>query len=105
MSQRVWAAVAALASLPLLACAPDCDTLCGKLERCGLDADVSQLECRTTCERQITQLDDDTDDAVADAFRDHRACLGNHSCDEIAAGVCYDPLLFPYAEVPLDEPL
>jgi hypothetical protein len=87
------------------ACAPDCDALCGKLERCGLDGDVPRLECRTTCERQITQVDDDTDDATADALRAHRVCLGSHSCDEIAAGVCYDPLLFPYSETPQPEPL
>lgn len=103
MPRRAWVVAVGLTCVVQAACAPDCDALCGKLERCGLDGDVPRLECRTTCERQITQLDDDTDDATSDAFRAHRVCLGNHSCDEIAAGVCYDPLLFPYSEEPLPE--
>jgi hypothetical protein len=105
-SRRLAAAVAPRAVALALAlvggapgCAPSCETLCNKLERCDLDPGVSSDECRETCDRQISFFKEDNaqvpdGDGLGDAFYQHRVCLGAHTCDEIAAGACYDEDLF-----------
>jgi hypothetical protein len=80
-------------------CAPSCETLCNKLERCDLDPGVSSDECRETCDRQVSFFKEDNmqipdGDVLGEAFYQHRVCLGAHTCDEIADGVCYDEQLF-----------
>jgi hypothetical protein len=94
---------AAFASLlPLLTllagCPPTCQQLCGKLNRCETDPLVTIDECRLSCERELesytTLAKEEDDREPLKAFNQHRLCLGNHSCDEIADGVCYDEALF-----------
>lgn len=91
-------------ALHLTACAPGCDQLCNKLDRCGINPIVSELDCREQCRTQLDRLGDkDTDDGdpaidpeERKAFRQHRVCIGSHSCDELLAGACYDETLFPF---------
>jgi hypothetical protein len=52
-------------------------------------------ECTETCDAQIEVYKAETeDDEAQKAYRRHRLCLGSHSCEEIAAGACYDEELF-----------
>lgn len=83
------------AALLAAGCAPTCAEVCNKLDRCGFDETVQVVECRTTCERQLSfaqELEDDN--AAVKAFNDHRRCIGNSSCDELEAGVCVVDDLF-----------
>lgn len=79
-------------------CPPTCQSLCNKLDRCDLEPTLSRSECQTSCERELeVRRDDDEDRELLQAFNRHRICLGNNSCDEIAAGACFDEELFPIA--------
>lgn len=91
MRVSVW-----FVALPVLvACAPPCAQLCAKLDRCDLNGGVSVDECTETCDAQIEVYKAETeDDEAQKAYRRHRLCLGSHSCEEIAAGACYDEELF-----------
>jgi hypothetical protein len=64
--------------------------VCGKLDRCGFDDSVLQLECQLSCERELQQYKELEDDASVAAFNDQRVCLGYRSCEEIEQGVCYE---------------
>ena len=102
-SARVRAALAA-ATLLLAGCPATCDTMCNKLDRCGFNNRISELDCREQCGVQLEVLGDkdtddgdpQTDEADRDAFRRHRVCVSTHSCDELAAGACYDESVFPF---------
>ena len=78
-------------------CAPTCADVCAKLESCELQPEVSWLECRASCEKKYaTYQPFDEDEATRAAFDAERECLGAATCDEIAAGECYDPATNPF---------
>lgn len=79
----------------LSGCTPTCDQVCRKvLFDCDLNTErVALLTCTDSCDRQRTLYEDlwvDDPTGLADAFDDHRRCLMRESCDDIAAGVCYE---------------
>ncbi|MCB9680169.1 MAG: hypothetical protein H6733_01755 [Alphaproteobacteria bacterium] len=89
-----------LVGLTSAGCAPSCATVCAKLDRCDLNPTVDKAECELSCEREYNATIEQKlldNDAPKEVFDDHRRCLGGHSCDEIAAGACYDEALFPFA--------
>jgi hypothetical protein len=77
-------------------CAPTCDQVCGKLVRCDVVDGLNRLECEESCDRQAALYELDDDEVAAAAFDDHRSCIGSSTCEELDAGVCYDPVLFPF---------
>lgn len=88
-----------LAAVATAACNPTCQQVCNKLDRCGFDDAVQVNVCQATCERQllfVQELDDE--DAALKQFNDHRRCIGNTSCDDLAAGQCVDDELFAVDE-------
>jgi len=96
--------VALVLAVALLGCAPRCERTCKKLLKCdGLDSDrVALAECETSCLNQLAMFEDWKDeDKLEDAFADHRRCIVQSTCDEIADGVCYDPLLFSVGDDPV----
>lgn len=85
--------VVAVASI---GCAPTCADACAKLESCGLQPEVSWLECRASCEKKYATYQPFDDADVREAFDAERVCLGESTCDEIADGACYDPATNPF---------
>lgn len=93
----------ALAAALLAGCAPPCDQLCAKLDRCGIDEDMSRTTCTTSCEQQResyrrTPDENEAQKELRQAFQQHLVCLGNKSCSAIEEGECYDPDLFLFGE-------
>lgn len=82
-------------------CAPSCETTCRQLLDCSeqLDAQLVALDqCEDQCIRTDALYESWEDDAKRAAFDDHRSCLVDATCAEIADGACYDETLFPYAQ-------
>jgi hypothetical protein len=77
-------------------CAPTCGDVCAKLESCGIQPEVSWLECRASCEKKVATYQPFDDDELRLAFDAERACLGAETCDAIAEGVCFDPRTNPF---------
>ena len=76
-------------------CAPNCEQTCTKLRRCGVGpATYTQEECQTSCERQRQLYDDWGDKDKRKAFDAHRNRIGNSTCDDVLAGVCYDETIY-----------
>lgn len=96
VSSRTLALLVALAA-GLVGCAPTCSQVCHKLDRCDLNGDVGVTECVASCEAEISDYRDTDDTESKVTFNDQRKCLGSHSCDEIAAGACYEASLFPFS--------
>ncbi len=84
----------ALPSLP--GCAPSCGQTCKKVLDCELDSPrTTTLECRDDCERQRSLYEDWwKDEEKVEQFEEHRRCLMQSTCDQLAAGACYDEELF-----------
>ncbi len=78
--------------LLLAACAPPCERVCRKvLFECELSSErVALEECIDACARQEDQYVAWQNDELVALARDHRQCLAETSCDEIAAGACYE---------------
>lgn len=92
---------AVLLLLPVLAgCGPSCERVCNKLLTCGeqgfLETDrFSHQECEISCERQGTVfIGWEDEDVFREAWDEHRSCLADSDCEEIAEGVCYDERFF-----------
>lgn len=96
VSSRTLAILLAL-GLGLVGCAPTCTQVCHKLDRCELNPDVLVTECVASCEAEISDYRDTDDKEAKATFNDQRTCLGSHSCEEIAAGACYESSLFPFS--------
>lgn len=82
-----------LLSLILAGCTPTCDQVCTHLvEECGdLGTERSTAaECEEQCISQKNLLIKWRDTQKQDAFYAELECLESSSCDEIAAGACYD---------------
>ena len=85
--------------LGLSGCAPPCRTTCSKTLRCGIDSErIAQEECELSCNRELSLYQSWEDQTKLIAFRKHRRCIFNSSCEEIAAGECYDEELFEFDE-------
>lgn len=92
---RILPAGLVLGSLLLAGCDTSCTTACRAVLECDLDSDrVSTEECVESCQRQESLYELWEDDTKADAFAEHRSCLADSTCDELADGACYDPELF-----------
>ncbi|MGC6494048.1 MAG: hypothetical protein ACON5B_14525 [Myxococcota bacterium] len=85
-----------IATAGVTACAPTCSESCRKVISCGVaEPTLSQDECVELCERQRLEVSEtDVDEGLEKAFSDHRRCIGSATCEELEAGVCYDPELF-----------
>jgi hypothetical protein len=80
-----------MALLPLAACAPPCGQVCRKVLACGIDSErVAQSECENSCNRQGQLYNDWDDEELIELFEEQRRCISRSSCDELAAGACYE---------------
>lgn len=78
-------------------CTPRCQETCTKVLDCGLGSTrVAYDECVISCQRENDLYTRWEDEAKEQAWKEHKQCLGSATCDEIAAGVCYDDDLFAF---------
>jgi hypothetical protein len=80
-------------------CVGDCETACVRLDACAAElgtAGYTRAECEQQCGRQDELYDRWGDQEKKQAFRAELTCLTNATCDEIAAGECYDDLIFSF---------
>ena len=98
MRRRVSSSVLAsvLIGVLLAGCAPPCDQVCRKARKCDLTPRLSQDECVEACDRQRTFYEVEDDKEGKQAFQEERACIVDSTCEEIHAGECYDPDVFPF---------
>lgn len=90
--------LALLIVLALAGCEPTCEDVCEKLVDCenaGTER-MSAEECKESCQDQETLYDRWTDTQLRDAFVAEKQCIDASTCDELAAGVCYDEDLWSY---------
>lgn len=88
-----------VALLPVLAlgCHPTCKKVCKTLLACEEveSSRINQEECEESCERQEALYEKEWEDTVLlDAFYAQNSCIVDSSCEEVAAGACYDPSLY-----------
>jgi hypothetical protein len=81
----------ALASV-MAACTPPCGQLCRKvLYTCELDSErVALDDCENSCSQQLDLYRRWQDEELIELFEQHRRCIARSSCEEIAAGECYE---------------
>lgn len=86
--RSVLVALCALA----VGCAPPCERVCRKvLFDCELSSErVALDECVDACARQEDQYRAWQNDDLVALARDHRTCVVSSTCDELAAGACYE---------------
>ena len=75
------------------ACAPPCRQVCRKVlfECDNLDSDrVALDECEASCQQQDAVYQVWQDEEKQDLFDAHKSCIGSSTCEEIAAGACYE---------------
>lgn len=81
----------------LSACEPTCKATCRKLLACD-DVNsprVSQDDCEYSCTTQQNLYEQDWEDTqLREALADAKRCVSASSCEDIAAGVCYDEDLY-----------
>ena len=78
-----------------LGCPATCAQTCEKALSCDLDSErVSQIECVDMCQRQDALYEMWEDEEKQQAFLEHRRCILQSTCEDIADGSCYDDLLF-----------
>lgn len=64
---------------------------------CDVDSErVAFEECEASCLGQQALYETWEDARKQSAFEDHRRCLMDATCDDIADGVCYDPEVFVF---------
>lgn len=98
MRGSMWGALALL--LAGTACEPTCKRTCRSLIACDLQSDrVTLDECEAACVFQERQYEDAEQDALRDRLAEHKRCVNRESCDDLAAGVCYDPDVFSFSQV------
>jgi len=96
-SVRQSSAIALLfaAAVAVQGCTPRCQETCSKVLDCGLESTrVARDECIFACREQGNLYNTWEDQTKIDAFKAHKRCIGQSSCEEIEQGVCYDPELF-----------
>lgn len=97
-SRAPLAALALLAALLAPGCTPTCDQTCKKLVSCeGVEtAGLSEELCVEDCQQQEALIDYWEDTQLLEQLDASRRCVRDNTCEDIAAGVCYDPDLYPY---------
>lgn len=72
--------------------------MCTDLVACGnlSTSRMTQAECEASCNAQDELYNIWTDQEKRDAFDEEMRCLGASTCDEIAAGACYDETAWSY---------
>lgn len=93
-----FAAITAAVLVMAAGCEPTCKQTCRKLLKCdGLDADVEAIDaCEASCVFQEQSYEQADEDPRREDFAEHKSCLREATCGEIADGVCYDEDLFLY---------
>jgi len=85
----------------LAGCHPTCKHVCKTLLACDEveSARVNLYECVDACNRQEALYKEEWENpSLLDAFYAENNCIVDASCEEIAAGACYDPELYPYKD-------
>jgi hypothetical protein len=79
-------------------CTPTCGDVCDHVVACENEGTerMSSVECEEQCLQQKALYADWSDGVKRDAFEDELSCLNGASCDDIAEGVCYDPVVWSY---------
>ena len=86
------------ATLTLGGCTPSCDEAwrrlfnCEALEVYGMTGDT----CTEDCLYQEAVYDDWDDVELREAYKESRRCVADATCEDLAAGVCFDETLYPY---------
>ncbi|MEL6346202.1 MAG: hypothetical protein AAFV53_24035 [Myxococcota bacterium] len=83
----------------LLGCEVTCEQACQKLvNECDTVETplASELDCTESCIEQESLYVEWNDGQKTDAFVDYKNCVGERTCQQIADGECYDPLLYLY---------
>ncbi len=101
---RLACSIAFVVLATLLAgCDASCSQTCAQTLKCDLlSQGVSQQQCVDSCTRQEVQLElwvaEELEGAqqLQQAFDEHRACVVQASCDELAVGECYNEELFSF---------
>ena len=94
----VGALAVVAASLSLGGCTPSCDQTCRRLFNCaalevyGMSGDT----CTEDCLYQEAVYDDWDDVELREAYKESRRCVAAATCEDLAAGVCFDETLYPY---------
>lgn len=79
-------------------CTPACQDVCEKLVDCD-DLPtwrMSATECEEQCQLQQARYSTWDDVARREAYEDELSCLYESSCEDVAAGVCYDEEVFAF---------
>lgn len=73
-------------------CSPTCQRTCTKLVTCDeVESDrVAVDECEESCVLQEALYQEWDDTQLQDAFVDYKRCVTGSTCEEVAAGECYD---------------
>lgn len=79
-------------------CQPTCEQVCDKLVACenpGTER-MSGPECEVECKEQQELYATWADTQLRASFDAHLSCLDDATCDEVAAGACYDEEMFSF---------
>ena len=98
-SQRLWPLLGLSAIVFSAAgCKATCADVCDQIVDCdGLPtARMSSAECEESCKSQSDQYDGWADGQKQDALQDELDCLSDSTCDDIAAGVCYNEAIWNF---------
>lgn len=86
--------LAALGGLAVVAsgCTPTCQRTCKKLVTCDEveSPRVAIDECEESCVLQEALYEEWDDVELRRDFDDYKSCVVGSSCEEVAAGECYD---------------
>lgn len=96
MRRSIRSLSAGLAFVALAACDPPCERVCHKVRDCDVSPRLSQTECEEACTRQDALYEVWEDDVKIEAFKAHKRCIVQASCDEILADDCYDAEIYPF---------
>lgn len=88
-------ALTLIALVGLQACTPRCQEVCSKVLDCGIESTrVARGECIASCQTEQALYDTWEDTEKQKAFKEHKRCIRSSSCEEIAAGECFDERLY-----------
>lgn len=96
---RRWFAALVVACAALASgCKATCQEVCAKLVECdGLPTErMSADECEESCKAEADLYDGWADIQKQDAFQAELDCLSGATCEDIAAGVCYDDSIWSF---------